>query len=93
LHAVVSAGGNVLRATAGVVVGTIGTGEFCVHFPAGVVTGNEVATVAPEYSTSPEVDISAQWASDGGACASGTEAVRTFAGSTSAAEGFTISVS
>jgi hypothetical protein len=94
-HALISSGGTVVRSSPGVSVTRIGTGRFCVQFPGGVVTGNEIATVTPEYTNSPEINISAQWESQsGGTCPSGTESVRTFAnGTTIADEGFTISVS
>jgi hypothetical protein len=93
-HALISSDATVVRSTAGVSVTTFGTGDFCVQFPAGVVTGHEIATVTPEYGHSPGIQIWAQWDSvNTDSCPSGTEVVHTFDASGSVAEGFTISVS
>jgi hypothetical protein len=92
-HALISSSGTVIRSTPGVSVAVFNTGQFCVHFPAGVVTGHEIASVAAEYAHSPDIQISAQWDSTSTSCPSGSELILTFQAGSFAAEGFTISVS
>lgn len=92
-QALVASDGTVERSTAGISVTVVGPGRFCVHFPAGVVTGHEIATVAAEYRYSPDIDIAAQWDSDSSPCSSNSELVITYERTTETAQGFTISVS
>jgi hypothetical protein len=98
-HAFIS-GGEVSRATPGISVTLLAPGETCVHFPAGVVTGNEIVTVSPEISRSTDGwDAQARWAADSSAsdCGPNAELVltaSTFGGNLSLDfESFTIAVS
>jgi len=74
----ISSNATVVTSTPGVTVTSLGTGAFCVQFPVGVVTGDEVVVVSPDFALSPSISVETQW--DGPASCVGGATIITFGG-------------
>lgn len=71
-----------------------GVGLYCLLLPRGVKASSYVAMATPDYSLSPDTDISAQWRSSSFDCLSTKWVeIRTFSGgSTTSDQGFSVLV-
>ena len=76
----IASNATVTRSTPGVTVTNPFTGDYCVQFPAGVVTGDEVVIVSPDFFLSPDSNVETQWAEGSGGCPVGQEEIFTWGG-------------